>query len=130
MIDETNLESHGTWQKRGALDPDWNVPGSKPEWLACVLDRARSMFERDKNHTAVLSGAAADESYAGADILAMSEFFRQTTRAGLCITKGYTPCRQNPGYDPAWERISDIESRMYAHPEEIRAYLEAKQHAI
>lgn len=65
MIDETNLESHGTWQKRGAIDPDWNVPGSKPEWLACVLDRARSMFERDKTTPPCCSGAAATRATPG-----------------------------------------------------------------
>ena len=30
------------------------VPGSLPEWKDCVVDRARSMLERDKNHAAVL----------------------------------------------------------------------------
>ena len=30
MIDETNLESHGSWQKLGAVEPSWNVPGSCP----------------------------------------------------------------------------------------------------
>ncbi len=30
MIDETNLESHGSWQKLGAVEPSWNVPGSLP----------------------------------------------------------------------------------------------------
>lgn len=48
MIDETNLESHGSWQKLGVVEPSWNVPGSLPEWRDCVVDRARSMFERDK----------------------------------------------------------------------------------
>ena len=50
VMDEANLESHGSWQKLGKTDPSWNVPGSLPEWRACVLDRARSMFQRDKNH--------------------------------------------------------------------------------
>ena len=27
---ETNLESHGSWQKMGAVEPSWNVPGSLP----------------------------------------------------------------------------------------------------
>ena len=31
MIDEANLESHGSWQKMGRVDPAWNVPGSLPE---------------------------------------------------------------------------------------------------
>ena len=34
LIDETNLESHGSWQKLGACEPSWNVPGSLPEWKA------------------------------------------------------------------------------------------------
>lgn len=43
VIDETNLESHGSWQKMGACKPSWNVPGDKPEWRECVLDKAKSM---------------------------------------------------------------------------------------
>jgi hypothetical protein len=39
-------------------------------------DRARSMFERDKNHTAILFWSCGNESYAGENILAMAEFFR------------------------------------------------------
>ena len=54
MMDETNLESHGSWQKLGRVEPSWNVPGSLPEWKDCVLDRAMSMFERDKNHVSIL----------------------------------------------------------------------------
>ncbi|MDT9121325.1 glycoside hydrolase family 2 TIM barrel-domain containing protein, partial [Escherichia coli] len=45
VMDEANLESHGSWQKRDGIDPAWNVPGSLPEWRECVVDRARSMFE-------------------------------------------------------------------------------------
>lgn len=54
LIDETNLESHGSWQKMGKCDPSWNVPGSLPEWKENVVDRACSMLERDKNHPSVV----------------------------------------------------------------------------
>ena len=118
MIDEANLESHGSWQKMGAVEPSWNVPGSRPEWRDCVVDRARSMFERDKNHTAILIWSCGNESYAGEDILAMSEFFRQNDPGRLVHYEGVFHCR-------AFDRISDMESRMYAKPEEIRAYLES-----
>lgn len=30
MMAETNLESHGSWQKMGAIEPSYNVPGSLP----------------------------------------------------------------------------------------------------
>ena len=118
MIDEANLESHGSWQKMGAVEPSWNVPGSLPEWRDCVVDRARSMFERDKNHTAILIWSCGNESYAGEGILAMSEFFRQNDPGRLVHYEGVFHCR-------AFDRISDMESRMYAKPEEIRAYLES-----
>ena len=62
LIDETNLETHGTWQKLGATDPSWNVPGSLPEWKEAVLDRAKSMYERDKNHASVLIWSCGNES--------------------------------------------------------------------
>ena len=119
MIDEANLESHGSWQKMGRVDPAWNVPGSLPEWRDCVVDRARSMFERDKNHTAILIWSCGNESYAGEDILAMSDFFHRNDPGRLVHYEGVFHCR-------AFDRISDMESRMYAKPDEIRAYLDAK----
>ena len=44
VMAETNLESHGSWQKRGGIDASWNVPGSEPLWEAVVLDRARTIL--------------------------------------------------------------------------------------
>ncbi|WP_300278231.1 glycoside hydrolase family 2 TIM barrel-domain containing protein [uncultured Subdoligranulum sp.] len=119
MIDEANLESHGSWQKLGAVEPSWNVPGSLPEWKDCVVDRARSMFERDKNHAAVLIWSCGNESYAGEDILAMSRFFHENDPGRLVHYEGVF-------HNRAFDDISDMESRMYAKPWEIQAYLESK----
>ena len=119
MIDEANLESHGSWQKLGAVEPSWNVPGSLPEWKDCVVDRARSMFERDKNHAAVLIWSCGNESYAGEDILAMSRFFHENDPGRLVHYEGVF-------HNRAFDAISDMESRMYAKPWEIREYLESK----
>ena len=118
MIDETNLESHGSWQKLGVVEPSWNVPGSLPEWRDCVVDRARSMFERDKNHAAVLIWSCGNESYAGEDIRAMAAFFRENDPGRLVHYEGVFQCR-------AFDDISDMESRMYASPTSIREYLDA-----
>ncbi len=117
VMDEANLESHGSWQKLGAIEPSWNVPGSLPEWRECVVDRARSMFERDKNHVSVLFWSCGNESYAGSCIQAMADFFRQNDPSRVVHYEGTFNC---PGYDG----ISDVESRMYASPADIRAYLE------
>ena len=117
LIDETNLESHGSWQKLGEVEPSWNVPGDRPEWKAAVLDRASSMFERDKNHPSVLIWSCGNESYAGTDIEAMSEYFHEKDDSRLVH---YEWVFWNRKYD----HISDMESRMYAKPAEIEEYLE------
>ena len=41
VIGETNLETHGTWQKLGADGSDeWTLPGARPEWRENVLGAA------------------------------------------------------------------------------------------
>ncbi|MCL1909624.1 MAG: beta-galactosidase, partial [Kiritimatiellaeota bacterium] len=48
VMDEANIETHGTW-RYGQTHEEWdNVPGSKTQWTAAVLDRANSMMQRDK----------------------------------------------------------------------------------
>lgn len=118
LIDEANLESHGSWQKMGKCDPSWNVPGSIPQWKAAVVDRARSMLERDKNHPSVVIWSCGNESYAGEDILAMSEFFHKRDNSRLVHYEGCVWNRE-------FEDITDMESRMYAKPAEIAEYLDS-----
>lgn len=116
LIDETNMESHGSWQKLMTCDPSWNVPGNLPEWKECVLDRAKSMLERDKNHPSILIWSCGNESYAGEDILAMTEFFHKRDSSRLVHYEGVFWNRE-------YDQISDMESRMYAKPAEIEEYL-------
>lgn len=117
VMDEANLESHGSWQKKGHLDPSWNVPGSLPEWEACVVDRAASMLERDKNHPSILWWSCGNESYAGTGILAMSNYFHAKDPSRRVHYEGVSWNRE-------FEQISDVESRMYATPDMVREYLE------
>lgn len=116
LIDEANLESHGSWQKLGAVEPSWNVPGSLPEWKDAVVDRARNMLERDKNHASILIWSCGNESYAGDDIAAMSSFFHDRDDTRLVHYEGVFWNRE-------YDYISDMESRMYAKPADIEEYL-------
>lgn len=116
LIDEANLESHGSWQKMGECEPSWNVPGSLPEWRDCVIDRAKSMLERDKNHPSIVIWSCGNESYAGEDILAMSRFFKERDPSRLVHYEGVFWNRE-------FNQISDMESRMYAKPGEVEDYL-------
>lgn len=116
LIDEANLESHGSWQKLGTIEPSWNVPGNLPEWKECVVDRAKSVLERDKNHPSVLIWSCGNESYAGEDILAMADFFRDRDPGRLVHYEGVF-------HNRAYDNISDMESRMYATAADISEYL-------
>ncbi|MGG7058041.1 glycoside hydrolase family 2 TIM barrel-domain containing protein [Clostridium tertium] len=116
LIDEANLESHGSWQKMGACDPEWNIPGSLPEWREIVIDRAESMLQRDKNHPSILIWSCGNESYAGENILAMTKYFHKKDDTRLVHYEGVFWNRE---FDDA----SDMESRMYAKPKDIEEYL-------
>lgn len=117
LIDETNLESHGSWQKLGVCEPSLNVPGDHEEWLNASLDRAKSMFERDKNHPSVLIWSCGNESYAGTVLEAVSEYFHSQDDTRLVHYEGVF-------WNRRFDHISDMESRMYAKPHEIKEYLE------
>lgn len=117
MISETNLETHGSWQKPGGDDPSWNVPGSFPQWREVVLDRARTHFETFKNHPAILMWSLGNESYAGENIAAMHALFKDRDPDRLVHYEGVVHARE---YE---DRVSDVESQMYARPEDIVAYL-------
>ncbi len=118
VMSETNLESHGSWQKLGLTEPEWNVPGSIPEWKEAVVDRARTNFETFKNHPSVLFWSLGNESYAGDNIAAMNRYFKEADETRLVHYEGVF---HNRRYEDC---ISDVESRMYARPGEIEEYLE------
>ena len=117
VMAETNLESHGSFQKLGAIEPSWNVPGSVPQWREVVIDRARSNYETFKNHTSILFWSLGNESYAGDDIEAMNRFFKNKNDGRLVHYEGSF---HNRAYE---DTISDVESRMYPKPYEIEEYL-------
>ena len=117
MISETNLETHGSWQKPGGDEPSWNVPGSFPQWREAVLDRARTHFETFKNHPAILMWSLGNESFAGENIAAMNALFKEKDPDRLVHYEGVAHARE---YE---DRISDVESQMYASPETIVEYL-------
>ena len=116
VIDETNLESHGTWQKMGAIKPENVVPGSKEEWRECVIDRAKSMLERDKNHPSIIIWSCGNEAFGGKNIYLMSEYFRKRDSSRLVHYEGVFN-------DRTYNESSDMESRMYAKVKDIEQYL-------
>lgn len=117
VMAENNLESHGTWQKMGQVEPSDNVPGSVPEWREAVVDRARNNYETFKNHTSILFWSLGNESYAGENIVAMNEFYKAHDDTRLTHYEGVI---HRPELK---DRISDLESWMYLPPKDVEKYL-------
>lgn len=117
MMAENNLESHATWQKMGAIEPSYNVPGSVPQWCDVVVDRARTNYETFKNHPSILFWSLGNESYAGDNIVKMNEFYKKHDDSRLVHYEGVC---HTPEYR---DRISDVESWMYLPPKEVEEYL-------
>ena len=117
MIDETNLESHGSWDvAEFTKDYTYVVPHDKPEWLDMMLDRANSMYQRDKNHAAILIWSCGNESFGGKDIFEMSQFFHKADSTRLVHYEGVF-------HDRSYNDTSDMESQMYPSVEAIKEFL-------
>ena len=118
MIDECNLESHGSWDSacRGTVPMESIVPGDRPEWNAMMLDRVNSMYQRDKNHPAILIWSCGNEAFGGKNIYDMSQFLRQQDGGRVIHYEGICHDRRYPD-------TSDIESQMYTKAADIEKWL-------
>ena len=118
VLDEANLESHGTWQKMGVVAKDGAdvLPDDKAAWREACLDRARSMLERDKNHPSVVIWSCGNESYGGKTIFEMAQLFRALDPSRGVHYEGVF-------HDRRYDATSDFESRMYAKAAEAEEYL-------
>ena len=114
VIDETNIESHGSW----APMHDWVVPGDKPEWHDMTINRGRSMLQRDKNHPCILMWSCGNESWGGCNLYDLSEYFRKTDPTRLVHYEGCV-------HDKRYLHTSDMYSRMYAKAADIEQYLKS-----
>ncbi len=112
VIDETNIESHGSWSPWH----DWVVPGDKPEWHEVVINRGRSMLQRDKNHACILMWSCGNESWGGCNLFDLSEFFRKNDPTRLVHYEGCV-------HDKRYLHTSDMLSHMYMKAADIEKYL-------
>ena len=117
VIDETNLETHGSWCTPGDIPtPATAIPGSKMEWEGACVDRVESMLRQDRNHASVLMWSLGNESFGG-------EVFRSMYRRCHELDDSRPVHYEGITWDREFDDTSDIESRMYALPHAIEEYL-------
>lgn len=120
VMDETNLETHGSWDYSGNFCAN-AVPGDFDYWTDAVVRRAENMVMRDKNHASIISWSLGNESYDGENFKAMRRKIDEIDGSlpvhyqGICHG-----LRDNTG-------VSDFKSMMYPNPDSLAKQLENKE---
>ena len=119
MIAECNMESHGSWDISAEQTGDFSkvVPCDRPEWMDMMLDRVNSMYQRDKNHPAILIWSCGNEAFGGKVIYEMSQLYHKMDPNRLVHYEGVC-------HDRRYNDTSDMESQMYPSVDDIKAFLE------
>ena len=118
VIDENNMETHGTWDAfyRRQEGAEYLIPKDHEEFAPLLLDRVNSIYQRDKNHPCVLIWSCGNESFGGKVIHEMSQLFRRLDPHRLVHYEGIR-------WDRSYPDTSDMESQMYTPAAEIEAFL-------
>ncbi len=111
VIDESDLECHGIYVM-GSMD----YLSNQPEWREAFVDRARLMFERDKNRTSVIMWSLGNESGYGDNHRAMSIYIKSRDDSRLVHYEGTNALNEKD--------YLSLESRMYSSPAQCVEYLE------
>jgi beta-galactosidase len=103
VIDECDLETHG-FEENG-----WRRnPTADPAWREVLVDRARRMVARDRNHPSIILWSLGNEAGVGENLGHMAEAIRELDPSRPLHYEGDWSCR-----------YVDVYSRMYAHQDEV-----------
>lgn len=76
LVDEANIEAHGMGTNYHSYDSKTH-PAHAPHWREAILDRQRSLVERDKNHPSVIIWSMGNESSDGENFSAAYDWIKQ-----------------------------------------------------
>ena len=115
VIDETNMETHGTWSE--LFDKEHILPNDFPQWHDTVLDRGKSMVRRDFNHPSIIMWSCGNESWGGKNIYDLSCMFHEMDHRRPVHYEGIQ-------WDMRYPDTSDVVSTMYTPAKDIEEYLQ------
>ncbi len=118
MIAESNLETHGTWQRMGEVEVDERtLPNGRKDYFEAVMDREISNYESFKNHPAILIWSLGNESAGGETLKKAADYFRSKNDGRLVHYEGVFRDRRYS------KETSDIESQMYTPAKKVEEFL-------
>lgn len=125
LVDEADLETHGMgFEYRDTWDwTRWSMLSTEDEWTESYVDRARRLFERDKNHGCVVLWSLGNESGCGRNHRAMRQYIKSRDPEALVhYENAHLEFKAVP-VGECFVDISDVESRMYSSLEYTEQYL-------
>ncbi|MFI5801441.1 glycoside hydrolase family 2 TIM barrel-domain containing protein [Streptomyces sp. NPDC051561] len=104
VIDECDLETHG-FEEQAWRDN----PTDDARWTPALLDRARRMVERDKNHPSVIIWSLGNEAGTGRGLTAMAQWIRDRDPSRLIHYEGDRGCRDTDMYSLMYPPHDEVE---------------------
>lgn len=130
LVDEADIETHGMGYNT-ASDWDWtrwSFLSNSPDWKDAYVDRAARLFERDKNHGAVIMWSLGNESGCGVNHREMRKYIKSRDENALVhYENAHLEFKAVPEGE-CFADISDVESRMYADVKYIENYLNTAEY--
>lgn len=118
VIDEVNLETHGTWEQQAFKEVKKDIlPDNDQRYRENVLSRASNLYGRDKNNSCVIMWSLGNESFGGKVFSEMADYFRKVDSSRLVHYEGIS-------WDRRYPNTSDVESQMYTRSEDIEKFLQ------
>ncbi len=119
VVDEADLETHGmgSVMDEKYWGESWDLLSESPQWEKAYVDRAKRLYERDKNHPCVIFWSLGNESGAGDNHRAMKKYIKSRNPEAIVHYEGSNNIYAGQR-DKKMSDISDVESRMYPKPEE------------
>jgi len=96
VMDEANVETHGTAR---------SIPGDDPKWTGAVVDRMMRMVERDKNHPSIVCWSLGNEAGYGRNFKKMKQAAVAVDRTRFFHYEG-----------DIYLKTTDVVSTMYPSP--------------
>lgn len=117
VIDEANLETHGQWDKVRTHGVEVALPGDDYNWKDIIIDRADSVYQRDKNHPSVIIWSLGNESFGGTVLRDMADHFRALDPSRLVHYEGVH-------WDTRYPETTDMYTQMYTYAVDLEKFLE------
>ena len=120
VVDECDLETHGTVWVASSQAASAALISGNPEWEDAYLDRIERTLERDKNSPSIIMWSLGNESQYGVNHVAMSKYVKKRDPSRL-LHYEHTSIYSAGDYSTYkfYSNIIDVVSRMYTPVEEL-----------